>query len=716
VCPNSCAIVVEVDEGRVVRVSGDRANETYAGYTCVKGRAQPEYLRHPDRLLRSRKRNEDGALVEIAVDDAMNEIAERLLVLLDRHGPRSVAAYFGTYVIGSMATSPMANAFMDAIGSPMRFTPNTIDKPGKPIARAMHGSWMAPGQGFDRPDVALLLGANPLVTYTGLPTGNPGRWLSAALDGGMQLVVIDPRVTDVARRATLHLQPRPGEDVAILAAMMRVLLEEGLIDVEFVRENVSGVDALRRAVAPFNPGDVAARADLDPNDLVRAARIWGAARRGYAFAGTGPNMTGQGTLVEYLVLNLLSLRGFWLRAGERVHNSVALMPAGQAKAQAASPKPAYGYGERMRVRDLTETPAGLPTAALADEILMPGPGRVRALLSCAGNPVAAWPDQRKAIEAMRSLDLLVQVDPWLSQTARYADYVIAPKMSLETPGITQMIDFLAINGVGFGPAESYAQYSPTIVDPPEGSELIEEWEFFYGLAQRMGLGLTVSSQIFYAIDPVHIDMVAKPTTDALLDMITTNSRVSLADVKGADGGRRYDEPAVFVAPKDEGWEGRLDVGNTDMLFDLGREAARLDDRRHESASEPFPLRLVCRRMTHVYNSSCNVDATNRGRAYNPAFLHPQDLARYGVEAGEVVDIVSQHSTLPAVVLPDASLRVGMLSLTHNFGGSPDEDADVVRIGSTASRLLRDDVVFDRYSGQPLMSNVPVTIRPHRSSG
>src|SRR5262249_21329478 len=159
----------------------------------------------------------------------------------------------------------------------------------------MHGSWMAPGQGFDRPDVSLLVGANPLVTYTGLPTGNPGRWLSAALDRGMELIVIDPRSSDIARRATLHLQPRPGEDVAILAAMLHVLLDEGLLDDAFVADNVSGVDALRRAVGPFTPSRVAARADLDSDDLVRAARIWGAANRGYSFAGTGPNMTGQGT-------------------------------------------------------------------------------------------------------------------------------------------------------------------------------------------------------------------------------------------------------------------------------------------------------------------------------------------------------------------------------------------------------------------------------------
>src|SRR5439155_4686498 len=142
------------------------------------------------------------------------------------------------------------------------------------------------------------------------------------------------------------------------------------------------------------------------------------AGRGYAMAGTGPSMSGPGTLVEYLILNLLTLCGYWQRAGEQVRNPRTLLCAKPAKAQAAAPTPAYGVGEPMRVRGLAGSAAGLPTAALADEILTEGEGRVRALLSVAGNPVAAFPNQRKTIEAMKSLDLLVQVDPWMSQTAR----------------------------------------------------------------------------------------------------------------------------------------------------------------------------------------------------------------------------------------------------------------------------------------------------------
>ena len=126
-----------------------------------------------------------------------------------------------------------------------------------------------------------------------------------------------------------------------------------------------------------------------------------------------------------------------------------------------------------------------------DVILTEGDGRIRALLSVAGNPVAAFPDQAKTIKAMKSLDLLVQVDPWLSQTARLATYVIAPTMCLETPGTSWLHADTSINRVGYGMADAYGQYTPAVARRPDRSDLLEEWEFFYGLAQRMGLSLSI---------------------------------------------------------------------------------------------------------------------------------------------------------------------------------------------------------------------------------
>jgi anaerobic selenocysteine-containing dehydrogenase len=211
-----------------VRVTGDRSDPVFNGYTCVKGRAQPEYLNSPDRLLRSIKKGRDGIFAPIPFGHAVEEIAGVLRRLLDDHGPRSIASYSGTMAVTGAAVKPFVGAFMDAIDSPMRFTAETIDKPGKPIAKAILGDWMAPPYDFHDPEVAVFVGLNPLVAYQGIPSGHPGKWLRAATDRGLKLIVIDPRRTEIARRAFLHLQPRPGHDAEILAGMLRVVLEEDL--------------------------------------------------------------------------------------------------------------------------------------------------------------------------------------------------------------------------------------------------------------------------------------------------------------------------------------------------------------------------------------------------------------------------------------------------------------------------------------------------------
>jgi anaerobic selenocysteine-containing dehydrogenase len=708
VCINNCPIVVDVVDGQVASVGGDRAHPAYEGYTCIKGRAQGDLLRHPGRLLHSLKRTGDGTFVPIPSDDALDEIAQRLRDVVDRHGPSAVAGYLGTNVIANIAASPFGNAFLTALGTPMIFTPNTIDKPGKPIARALHGQWMAPGQGFDDPRVALLIGANPLVSYTGAPTGNPGKWLAAAKARGMKVIVVDPRRNDAARRADLFLQTRPGHDAELMAAILRVVITEERYDEAFVAEHTRGLAALREAVLPFTPELVAERADVAAEDIVEAARIFADAGRGYAFAGTGPNMSGPGVLVEYLVLDLLSLCGYWQREGERVRNDVCLMPAAERRAQASDPVAARS-GTALRVRNLTGTPAGMPTAALADEMLLEGEGQIRAMICCAGNPAVAWPDQAKVATALRELDLLVQIDPWMSQTARFADYVLAPTLPLEVASVTQMTDFLCHHGVGFGPVDAMSQYTPAIVPRPPGSDLLEEWQIFYRLARRLGLQLTLGAQIYVEIPPVDVDMSREPTTDEVIELLCRDSRISLSQVKEHPGGALFPEPATRVLPRDDGWEGRLDLANEEMLRELEGYAS---PPRHsvEHVSSDLPFALICRRMMHVYNSSSNHAGTHRGRAYNPAFLHPDDLEHLGVAEGTLVSIESDRASVLAVAESDPNLRHGLVSMTHCYGGLPDDPDDVLTVGTSASRLLRDDLDYDRLSGQPRMSNVPVRVR------
>ena len=711
-CHAACPILVDVEDGRAVHVAGDKLNPIYHGYACPKGRALPEQHAHPERLLHSMKRQSDGSHIAIASEQAMDEVAQQVSQLVDRHGPRSVALYIGTFSLPYPAALPAANAFFDAIGSPMRFSSATIDQPGKLIAPALHGVWGGGAQAFTDADTWMLVGANPTVSKSiGVPSYNPAWYLDDAVKRGMKLVVIDPRRSEAAKKAEVHLQAKPGEDPTILAGILRVILSEELHDRDFLAANAAGLERLRREVEPFTPEYVERRADVPADELVRAARVFARGRRGMAQAGTGPNMSARGNLTEYLLLCLNTICGRWLREGESIPNPGVLLPPIKAKAQPMPTSPGWGFGEKLRVRGFSDTMAGLPTAALAAEILLEGDGQVKALFCLGGNPMAAWPDQEKTWAAMKKLELLVTLDIKMSATARLAHYVIAPKLSLEQPGMSLPAETLTPYAMGY--SVPYAQYAPKLLDPPEGSDVIEEWEFFYGLGQRMDRPLTIQAAYAWGADleaPARseLDMKHKPTTDDLFEMLTKGSNVPLSEVKRYPHGHVFEETAARVGPKDPGCEVRLQLANETMMDELA-EVARED----LEADEALPFRLTCRRLLDVHNSAGrDIDKLVRKYRYNPAFMHPDDLEALAIAPGDLVEIRSSHGAIFGVAEAEANLRRGVVSMPHAFGDAPtkENDARVREIGSNTGRLTPVDRDYDPYSGIPRMSSIPVSVQ------
>ena len=292
-------------------------------------------------------------------------------------------------------------------------------------------------------------------------------------------------------------------------------------------------------------------------------------------AGTGANFAMHGNLVEYLCLCLTTICGRWQRAGEKVTRPNALLPAFTAKAQAHPPYEGWGYGERLRVRGLTDAVCGMPTAALADEILLEGDGQVRALICIGGNPMAAWPDQRKTHRALQSLELLVTLDTEMSLTSRLADYVIAPMMQMETPAMTMGSELIKYYTSGTGIPAAYAQYTPRLVDPPPGSDLIEEWKFFLGLTKRMDLELWFVNFFgggggkFMESPPIVLQMTGDTelSTEELFEQMCATSRIPLDEVRRHPHGAIFDVDAV-VQERDADSTARLDVGNGYMLAAL----------------------------------------------------------------------------------------------------------------------------------------------------
>ncbi len=695
-----------------MKVVGNPDAPLYHSYTCPKGRALPEQHCDSGRLLNSLKRQANGSHQPISSDALMDEVSAKLQDLIARHGPRSVAMYMGTGSVPHPAAVSMGSAWLKAIGSRMHFSAVTIDKPGILIALALHGSWAAGQPPFDAADSWIVVGANPVISKgAGFPAHNPGLMLKRAAERGMKLVVIDPRRTETARRADLFLQPRPGHDPEILAAMIHVILAEQLHDDAFVAEHAAGLEALRQAVAAFGPATVAMRADVPSEQIVEAARLFAGGKHSGISCGTGPSFATHGTLTEYLALCLLTLCGRWTKAGEKVAKPNVLLPAYVAKAQAMAPYQAWGYGERLRVRGLGSSASGLATAALADEILLPGDGQVRALICVGGNPMTAFPDQKKTFAALSGLELLVSLDCEMTATARLSHYVVAPKLSLETPGSTYGLESLKYLGTNRGMEQPFAAYAPRVVDPPRGSDVIEEWEFFFGLARRMGLQLQpgnafgVGRHREASPDRQALDMSRKPTSDEMLELSVRRSRVPLDEVKKYPHGHIF-PVEEFAQPRDPSHAERLDLAATSMLKDLRKIAAHPTE-----TSSDFPFRLTPRRMNQFINSWGRTLPKLAGtKPYNPAFMHPDDLRKLGISPGDLVTIRSAHDEVLGIVDADPGLRPGVVSMSHGFGDNPDVPADPFRSGASASRLVSVEDNYDPVSGIPRMGALPVQVR------
>lgn len=714
ICGSYCPILVTVEDGRPVKVTGDPDAPLYEGYTCPKGRALPEQHNGPNRLLTSMKRDADGQHRPIGSEQAMDEIAERVATIIDRHGPRAVALYYGTGLCTFAQNVNVAVGWMQAIGSPMIFGPSAIDKPGAPIAQSAHGHWPGGHPPFEQAEAWMLIGLNPLVSRSGgFPPNNPGRRLKeAVVDRGMKLIVIDPRATESAQRAFIHLQIRPGEDPAILAAMIRLIIAEELYDRAFVEANVQGFEALRAAVAPFTPDLAAARAGVRADDIVRAARTFAGCRYAGIGTGVGPSFSLTGTLTDYLALSIMSLCGFYAREGDAIAKPNMMLPAYQAHAEPLPPFPGWGFGEPLRMRGLGNTVAGMPTGALSDEILMEGDGQVRALFCMAGNPMMAWPDQQRAHAALRSLDLLVTSELEMSATARLSDYVIAPKLSLEMPTTSALVEIVKYHGLLRGIEGPYARYTPAVVVPPDGADVIADWELYYGLARRMGLELTMTAVygVGQHLEAEHqfdkLDMVNKPSDDDLVTLAHRNARVPLDEVKRYPHGHLFAEVDELIQPRRPDCTARLDVGNPHMLARL----AALGEPPAEDAGD-YPFLLIGRRTNRLMNSGGRGNEKLGGiEPHNPAYLHPLDLDALGIAAGAEVEIRSRHGSVIAITAADAALRRGCISMTHGFGGNPGETEVPAEIGCNVGRLLSADHDYDAVSGIPRIGGLPVAIR------
>ena len=709
-CHAACPIEVDIDEGTqtVTAVRGDVADPLFGAYTCIKGRHLGDQHHNPERLRTSLKRRPDGGFDPIPTSQALDEIAARIAATLVSHGPRAVASYCGTATFQNAAAHPVIRAFHKAIESPSFYTSITIDQPAKMVTPLRLGSWAAGLQPWSTADVSLVVGSNMAVSMFGYPGGptfiNPLASLRAAKKRGLKLIVIDPRRTETAAMADLHLQVTPGEDPTLLAGMLKVMLDEDRIDAEFCERWVEGVGSLHSAVRRFDLDHVAARTGVPSDQIAQAARMFADGARGAAMCGTGPNMAPHGTLLEHLVACFNVLGGRFPREGESVQNPTGILSLNEKprppKAQVNPPRPEMlTNGPKARVRDLHTILGQAPTAALADEILLQGEGQVKALLTVGGNPVLAWPDQARVVQALETLDLHVALDIRVSATARLADYVIPSVLSLERPDVPTNVDRWF--------EDPYVMYTPALLDA--GPEMVDEAGLYVEIARRMGLTLELPGG---ALTP---DMHASP--DDLLELSYPHVRVPWAEMRAMDGAAALrPDLTMTVQPADADATGRFQLTPDGLV----EEIVEIRDSRSSFESlngfdaDVHTHRMASRRLKGVFNSSGReLEVLRTKETTSFAHAHPDDLASWGVVDGDLVDISSPRSTIRTVVKSAPDVKPGTVSMAHSWGDLPGEAgpvADPYSLGDTTGRLSDCASAYDPVTGLPVMSAIPVSVR------
>src|SRR5215475_7774661 len=417
-CSVNCGIELQLgaDGRRFERIRGDRAHPASQGYHCEKALRLDHYQNARDRLTHPLRRRSDGTFEIIDWDTAIREIAARLGAIRDTHGGERILSYGGEGQ-GNHLCGVYASATRRALG--MKFRSNAL-------AQEKTGwAWVGeqtvggiPGGDFDHCEVALFVGKNPWHSH-GVPRARTVLKTIAA-DPARCLIVIDPRRTETAELADIHLQLHPGTDAWLLAALAGVIVQEELHACAWLAEHATGVDEVLAALEAVPVARYAELAGI-PEERVRAtARRLSTARGLAVFEDIGTQMTRHSTLNSYLDSLLWLLTGnFANRGGNNL--PLPLIPIA----------PSSTRGEVSPVAKAPIIAGLVPCNVIAEEILTDHPDRYRAMIVESANPAHSLADSKRFREALRALDTVVVIDVAMTETAELADYVLPAATQFE---------------------------------------------------------------------------------------------------------------------------------------------------------------------------------------------------------------------------------------------------------------------------------------------
>jgi len=729
-CSINCGIEVKLDGGRFARIRGDKAHPTSQGYTCEKALRLDHYQSSRDRLTSPLRRRADGTFEKIDWDTAITEIAERLAHVRDTHGGETIF-YYGGGGQGNHLGGGFGAATRAALGS--TYSSNAL-------AQEKTGEFWVDGQLFGRPrchttpdldhaEVAVFVGKNPWQSH-GFPRA---RTILKAIanDPGRTMIVIDPRRSETAELADVHLQVRPGTDAWCLAALLTVLVEEDLLDHAFLEEHTRGLDELLAALGTVDIAAACARAGVDEALVRDAARRIAAAGSVAILEDLGIQQAPHSTLNSYLEKLLFVLTGNFAKPGTmNIHTRMASLGGGGGGRGATRVSPVTGS------RIITGLVSG---AVIPDEILTDHPNRFRAMVIESANPAHSLPDSARMREALAALDTVVVIDVAFTETARCADYVLPAASQYEKWEATFFT--LEFPGNAFHLRRPLLEPLPGTLPEPEihrrlvralgaitdadldplheaaaNGRVAYADAFLRVLGERPDLARLAPVVLYETLGPTLPD--GEAVTAAVWGLAQTCFLAYPESVRRAgfaDGDALFDailaSPSGVVFTLDEfadTWrridhaDGRINVAVDDLLPELRGLATEPEP----AIVDEYPFVLSAGERRSSTANTIYRDPTWRKKDADGALrMSPADATRIGIERGERVCVTTKRGAVEAVVEITDTMQPGHISLPNGLGiDYPEVDGGRVRHGVPTNELTASED-RDWFAGTPWHKHV-----------
>jgi anaerobic selenocysteine-containing dehydrogenase len=680
-CEAICGLAITTEDDQILSIKGDPNDPLSEGYICPKATALQDIQEDPLRLTKPMKRDGDQ-WQEVEWEDAFDDICKRLHGIQPAHGNNAVGIYAGNPSVHNYGLMTHPNQLFKQLRTQNRFSATSVDQlPHQLLAYLMYGhQFLIPIPDIDKTQFMLILGGNPLASNGSIMTvPNIRKRLQRLQDRGGKLVVVDPRRTETAAIADQHLFVRPGADIYLLMALINEITAMGTK----VPQHLSfrGLDEALERCKQVDSATAAKLTGVTAESIHALAKDLLNADGAVCYGRMGVSVQEHGTLCQWAIQIINILTGNLDRVGGTLVTAAAF---GDIKPGAIGPG-AFGRWH-SRVRKLPEFAGELPCAAMAEEILTPGEGQIRAMLVQAGNPVLSTPNGRQLDKAFEQLEFMVCFDMYLTETSRHADYILPSTCTLEHDHYDIAFHRFAVRNT--------ARFNEAIFEKKPGA--MHDWEIFDALGER-----------FAAL----IDKPYKALGDpaALIDMGLQfgayGSELSLATLREQQHG-------VDLGPLAPSLDQRLctEDNQIDCLPELvanGLEALKIPNAADDA------LLLIGKR--HIRSNNSWMHDYNRlvkGNRRDQLLVNPDDLAKHGLNDGDLAVLASRVGDETVTVAASDDLMPGTVCMPHGFGHQREgrRAGRAADLSGTSANDLTDDQFLDALSGNAALNALPVTLR------